>query len=267
MDPHALNAVVELARAHGLPHRDAVVLKDGSNLLVHLRPAPVVVRVATFTAFIRHDPLPYLQREVALGEHLAAAGAAVVPPADELPAGPHQVGEWWLTAWRHVPHDANAVPAALDVLHSLDELRVALAGFAGDLPAYGPVAADLDLALACCVEHRLLPAGEADELRARRDELLAVVASLPRQAQHGDAHPRNVLVTAGGIVWNDLEDCCAASPLWDLATLARRDTSGAVLAVAEERYGVDATRAMVGLRDVQGRVWTVLHDARSTLVG
>jgi hypothetical protein len=261
----ALTAVVELARTHGLPTDDLVVLKDGSNLLVHLAPAPVVVRVATFTAFIRLDPLPWLQREVALGVHLADVGAAVVGPSSLLPPGPHAVGEWWLTAWRHVTHDPSAVADPVDVLAALDELRPALASFSGTLPAYVPASIDLDAALACCGRWSLLPAGEIEAARARRDGLLEAVADLPRQAQHGDAHPRNVLVTSAGIVWNDFEDCCSASPLWDLATLARRDPSGRVRAVAVDRFGADAAEAMLALRDLQAGVWTTLHAARPTI--
>jgi hypothetical protein len=45
----ALEAVLSLARAHGLALRSPVVLRDLSNVLVHLRPAPVVARVATST--------------------------------------------------------------------------------------------------------------------------------------------------------------------------------------------------------------------------
>jgi hypothetical protein len=258
----ALTAVASLARGHGLPVDDLVVLKDGSNLLVRIAPVPVVVRVATFTAFIRIDPLPWLQCEVALGTHLAASGASVVGPSPELPPGPHSVGEWWLTAWQYVPHDPSAIADPLRVLAALDDLRPVLATFGGLLPVYGPVSTDLDAALECCVRCSLLSAEEVAALRTQRDELLSAVAHLPRQAQHGDAHPRNVLVTPGGLVWNDLEDCCSASPLWDLATLARRDPSGAVWSVARDRFGVEAAEAMVALRDIQARVWTLLHAAR-----
>jgi hypothetical protein len=261
----ALTAVASFARGHGLPVDDLVVLKNGSNLLVRIAPVPVVVRVATFTAFIRIDPLPWLQREVALGTHLAASGASVVGPSLELPPGPHPVGEWWLTAWQYVPHDSSAVADSVQVLAALDELRPALASFDGALPTYGPVGADLDAALDCCVRCSLLSVDEVAALRAQRDELLSAVAPLPRQAQHGDAHPRNVLVTPGGLMWNDLEDCCSGSPLWDLATLARRDSSGTVLSVARDRFGAEATETMVALRNIQASVWTLLHDARPHL--
>ena len=242
----------------------SAVLKDGSNLLVHFPGAEVVVRVATFTGFIRRDPMPWLEREVALMGHLAAMGAAVVPPSAHMAPGPYRVGEWCATVWQYVPHVAGAVPEAAEALALLDELHTSMASFTGDLPAYGPVAGDLDLALDRCAEHGLLDPDEIDHIRSQRAALLALVDGLPRQAQHGDAFPRNTLVTPDGPVWNDFEDCCSASPLWDLAVMARRDGTGLVRQVAEERFGADAVGWMIGLRELQSRVWTVLHDARAT---
>jgi len=239
------------------------VLLDGSNLLVHLTPAPVVIRVATFTAFIRHDPAPWLRREVSLATYLAGVGASVVPPYDEVAAGPHLVDGWWMTVWRHVPHDPTVVASVRELLRSLDELHEALLGYPGELPLLGPATSDLDLALVCCVDNGLMSAAGAAQIVAQRDELLPLVSALPFQAQHGDAHPRNVLVAADGqLLWNDFEDSCSASPLWDLAVLARRDESGVAALAARDRYGPAAFDAMLGLRSPQGDVWTVLHTAR-----
>jgi hypothetical protein len=42
-------AAASLANQHGLRYDDIEVLKHGSNLLVRLAPAPVVLRIATFT--------------------------------------------------------------------------------------------------------------------------------------------------------------------------------------------------------------------------
>lgn len=251
-----------VADATGLDGR-SVVLKDGSNLLVHVPDADVVVRVATFTGFIRRDPMPWLEREVALMTHLAVACAAVVPPSPHVAPGPYRVGEWCMTVWQHVPHQVGAVPSAAEALASLDELHAAMATFAGELPVYGPVAADLDRALDRCAEFHLLGQGDIDDIRSRRAVLLALVDPLPRQAQHGDAFPRNTLLTPDGPVWNDFEDCCSASPLWDLAVMARRDDTGLVRGVAEQRFGAEAVAWMIELRELQARVWTVLHDARA----
>ncbi len=259
----ALAAALALGAQHGLPTGSPEILLDGSNLLVHLLPAPVVIRVATFTAFIRHDPSPWLRREVSLATYLAGVGASVVPPCDEIAPGPHLVDGWWMTVWRHVPHDPTAVASVRELLPALDELHQALAGYSGELPLLGPATSDLDLAVACCVDNGLLAPAAAADIVARRSELLPLVSGLPSQALHGDAHPRNVLVAADGqLLWNDFEDSCVGSPLWDLAVLSRRDDSGAAAQVADDRFGTAAFEAMLGLRALQGDVWTVLHSAR-----
>ena len=91
----ALAAGQALAARYGLRSGTPVVLKDGSNLLVHLAPAPVVLRIASFTALIRGDPLPWLEREVVLVTYLASVGAAVMPPSDSS-----RRGRTWWTAGR-----------------------------------------------------------------------------------------------------------------------------------------------------------------------
>jgi hypothetical protein len=53
-----LEAATILVGDHRVRFDELVILKDGSNLLVHLAPAPVVLRIATFTARIRLEPLP-----------------------------------------------------------------------------------------------------------------------------------------------------------------------------------------------------------------
>lgn len=246
-----------------MPTGSPEVLLDGSNLLVHLAPAPVVIRVATFTAFIRHDPSPWLRREVSLATYLTGVGASVVPPCDEIAPGPHLVDGWWMTVWRHVPHDPTVVATVRELLPALDELHAALAGYPDELPLLGPATSDLDLALACCVDNGLLAPTAAAGIVGRRAELLPLVSALPSHALHGDAHPQNVLVAVNGqLLWNDFEDSCVGSPLWDLAVLARRDESGAAAKVACDRFGAVAYEAMLGLRALQGDAWTVLHTAR-----
>jgi hypothetical protein len=56
-----LEAAAALATQHGLRYDEIDVLEHGSNLLVRLAPAPVVLRIATFTALIRGDPLSCLE--------------------------------------------------------------------------------------------------------------------------------------------------------------------------------------------------------------
>jgi hypothetical protein len=240
------------------------VLKDGSNLLVHLAPAPVVLRVATFTALIRGNGLPWLEREVSLVSYLAEVGASVMPPSDLVPPGPHIVGGWAMSAWQFVDHERGIVPDPLTALRALDELHEAMRGFRGEMPLLVPAVDDLDRAIQFGVDREVIGAGAADELRGRRDSLLEdLLSSAPQiQAQHGDAFRRNSLVTKTGVVWIDFEDCCSGPLLWDLATLIRQGGGEQVAAVVRARFGDVAMRNAIALRQVQVDVWNILHDAR-----
>ena len=264
-EPSALAAAAALAHAHRIRFEELVVLKDGSNLVVQLFPAPVVLRIATFTARIRRDPLPWLQREADLVSYLASVRAPVMPPTDLMPVGPHVVDGWAMTAWTYVEHRPGAVPDAPSALAALDELHTALRGFPGDLPLLNPAADDLDRAVVFGLAEGLFTRDEADEIRGRRDTVLAevVAAATDRQALHGDAFPKNSLVTDRGIVWIDFEDCCSGPTVWDHATLLRRIDDEATATEIRRHHGRDALEAAVALRGIQADVWTVLHDARA----
>jgi hypothetical protein len=95
-----LEPAVSLARSHGLAVENPIVLRDLSNLLVHLQPSPVVARVATTTAAARGGGLEWLSREVDLAAFLVTRGAPVVAPAAELPPGPHLHEGWPITFWQ-----------------------------------------------------------------------------------------------------------------------------------------------------------------------
>jgi hypothetical protein len=239
-------------------------MKDGSNLVVHLAPAPVVVRVATFTARIRVEALPWLRREVELVTYLASVGAAVMPPSDLVPPGPHEIGGWVMTAWQYVEHEPGIVPAADVSFAAIDELHAALRGYPGELPLLVPAADDLDRAIAFGVGEGLIERSRAADLRERRDRVLAEVlaGTTPPQALHGDAFPKNSLVTESGIVWIDLEDCCSGPLVWDLATWLRPVPDERIAAIVRRRHGSEALEAATVLRRLQEEVWNVLHDAR-----
>ena len=258
-------AVARLAASHRVRFDELVVLKDGSNLLVHLAPVPVVLRVATFTAQIRLEPLPWLQREADLVSYLASVGAAVMTPSDAIPVGPHIVGGWAMSAWRYVDHRPGEIPDDRSALAALDELHEAMRGYPGDLPLLNPAADDLDRAIAFGVGQGLFSSDQADDIRGRRDVAFGeVVAVAPdRQALHGDAFAQNSLVTDHGIVWIDFEDCCSGPLVWDHAILFRRVEYEAVAAIIRSRHDPDALQAAVALRTLQADVWGVLHEARA----
>lgn len=262
-----LEAAASLADEHGLHYDEIDVLKHGSNLLVRLAPAPVVLRIATFTALIRDTAVPYLEREVSLLSYLASVGASVMRPSDLLPPGPHVVGGWAMSAWRYVVHERGAVPDPITTLHMLDELHAALRAYPGELPLLNPAADDLDRALRFAVRHDVYSAAQAEDLRGRRDLVMAHLLSLVPQSQalHGDAFPRNSLLSPHGLVWIDLEDCCSGPVLWDLAVLIRQGGGERVADIVRRRYGDEAMQAAITLRGFQAEVWTALHDLRARL--
>ncbi len=210
-----------VALANGVECEDAAVVAAGSNVLVHLKPAPVIARVMTGTAVLHGDVERWLAREVAVGAFLGERGLAVAP-SDVLAPGPHHYDGLWMTFWEFVEHDASPpLPRAHELGGSLRELHAALAVFPGELGPLSQVRDWLDRLLAELHPSPSLTEKDIDLLRLDLQALTPTVfeSSLPAQAIHGDASISNLLRTDGGLIWNDLEDVCAGPVQWDVAGL------------------------------------------------
>jgi hypothetical protein len=218
----SLAAAQAVAREHGVACDEAVRIGAGSNVLVHLKPAPVVARVMTGTAVLHDDAEQWLAREVAVAAFVAERTDLVVPPSDILPPGPHVQDGLWMTLWKFVPHDAQAPPPEPRELgRSLRGLHAALADFPGDLAPLSEVRDWLERLLAELRPSPPLTQRDIDWLRFELDALTPAVfeSSLSAQALHGDASMSNLLRTDSGLVWNDLEDVCAGPVAWDISGL------------------------------------------------
>jgi Phosphotransferase enzyme family len=217
----AVAAAQAVALANSVPCEDAVVLAGGSNVLVHLKPVPVVARVMTGTAVLHGDVERWLTREVAVGAFLGERGLAVAP-SDVLAPGPHEYQGLWMTFWEFVAHDASRpLPRAHELGGSLRELHAALAECPGELGPLSDVRDWLDRLLAELQPSPRLTRLDRDLLRSHLQELTPTVfeSSLPAQALHGDASISNLLRTDNGLIWNDLEDTCVGPVHWDVAGL------------------------------------------------
>jgi hypothetical protein len=218
----SLAAAQAVARAHGVACDEAVRIAGGSNVLVHLKPAPVVARVMTATAVLHDDAEQWLAREVAVAAFVAERSDLVVPPSDILPPGPHERDGLWMTLWKFVPHHAQAPPPEpRQIGRSLRRLHAVLADYPGDLPPLSDTRDWLERLLAELRPSPLLTRQEIDWLRSELDALTPAVfeSSLPAQALHGDASMSNLLRTESGPVWIDLEDVCAGPVAWDISGL------------------------------------------------
>lgn len=274
MDPKAIEAALQIARRHGLTNLRATVLHDHCNLILLLEPGGLVARVATTTAEIRGADNPrFLAREVALGLHLSALGAPTVPPAEDVPPGPHESNGYWVTCWRHLDHSLDLIVAPAAVGHSLRQLHAALASFEGDLPIIDPLGEALTIADRL-ERAQVLPARDAAVLRASCERLLpAYRASMETdtiQPLHGDAHAGNFLRTPEGPIWTDFEDTGRGPVAWDLACLAARSQfwgpRDAAIEEALAAYGMEAVPSFstwLEIRALFVLAWTAANAASS----
>jgi hypothetical protein len=268
----ALAAAQAVAREHGVGCDEAVRIAAGSNVLVHLKPAPVVARVMTGTAVLHDDAEQWLAREVAVGAFLAERTDLVVAPSDILPPGPHEQDGLWMTLWKFVPHDPQAPPPEPRELgRSLRELHAALADFPGDLAPLSEIRDWLGRLIAELRPSPPLTQRDIDWLRFELDALTPAVfeSSLPAQALHGDVSMGNVLRTDSGLVWNDLEDVCAGPVAWDIAGIvasarARGHSAKFVeeLLAAYGEPGVEGLETFLEAHAVYDVVWQAFEARR-----
>ena len=187
-------------------------------------------------------------------------------PSRLIPPGPHAVDGWQMTAWEYLHHEPGAAPDAGTTLTALDELHRVMAALPDppSLPVLVPAAIDLDVATAFAVRGGLLESERAVALLADRDATLTEVldGTTDRGPLHGDAFPRNSLITPNGIVWIDLEDCCSGPVVWDDATLLRRTRDPEVERTFVARHGRPLLDAAIRLRGLQEEIWNLIHDAR-----
>lgn len=251
-------AAVAVAAEHGLRTAEPVILAARSNVLVHLRPAPVVARVAFTTSLLRPDARSWFEREIALAGFLAGKGAAAVPPADELPPGPHERDGLPVTFWRHVEPDPDRQPTAEEAGRALRDLHEALRDFPGELPRL--VCHQVEVPrLLDGLEGTLAP----DDLSRLRDVHQRLAETLldprrPVQALHGDAHVRNILPTPDRLLWNDFEDTGSGPIEWDLACFCWMPPWGREAALAAYGPGapsLDELAPWIEARELQGTVW------------
>ena len=226
----AVQAAVETAVGLGLRGVTPVVLKDASNALVHLSPAPVVARVATTAGLLRQPTEAWLRRDLMVATYLHSVGAPVVPPSAELPPGPYvwtspEGDHVALSLWTFVEHDREYKATVEETMTSLHGLHRALRGFPATdgliVPYMGVVLDEIPHWLKWLEVRRLLSGYDLTALREAHWHLAQRLRPChsPTQVLHGDAHRGNLLRTPQGLLWTDFEDTCMGPVAWDIATV------------------------------------------------
>lgn len=245
VEQRALAAACAVAAEQGVPCGQAAVINAGSNVLVHLRPSPVVARVMSGTVVLHEDPERWLSREVAVLSFLAPSGIAVAP-SPLIGSGPYQRDGLWMTFCELVEHRGQAdLSDGAEVLGgALRQLHDELSAFPGDLPGFAELQARITRLLRLLRPSADLTAERIESLEA---SLLALgesvfAAPLPAQPLHGDTSLFNLLRrTSGRLVWNDFEDVLRGPVHWDVAgfliSLELRGADPDFVARALDAYG------------------------------
>lgn len=261
----AVTAAVKAAQRHGLHCDRPEILADGSNVLVHLAPAPVVARVATTTGLVRKPVERWMRLDLEVAGYLAALEFPVVAPSREIAPGPHAQDGLSVTFWEFVEHDRGYTASVQETGQLLRELHVALRGYRGELWRLSPFA-EIPQWLDEVEQWKVMDESDLVMLRRGFDEVASAIDSLrlPEQPIHGDAHKKNVLRTNCGLMWTDFEDACSGPVEWDVACFVR--TSGEDRKTALAAYSADVDPARLEpffeARDLQGAVWGAILSTR-----
>lgn len=210
----AIAAATSVAVSLGLPASDAIVLSDSNRLALRLVPCDVLARVAP----AGHEAA---RLEVELARRLAGTRCPVGLLEPRVDPRVYTRDGFDVTLWIYYePVTPNVSPAgyarALERLHaSMREVDVPSPRFTDRIAEAEQIAASPDLSPELAGADRVFLSGRLGSLRRAIEDRGAV-----EQLLHGEPHPGNVLSTAKGPLFIDLETCCRGPVEFDLAHVA-----------------------------------------------
>lgn len=211
----ALRAATETVLAHGITPDRCEILQNSSTLVVRLTET-LVARVVQDVEGPRQGTA-WFARENDMAAHLTRHGAPVIPLHPDLPPGPHEHLGYPLNFWQFVTA-LDATPDPSEIGRTLFRCHAVLRTFEQELPPLAILHESVDL-LATLERRALLPAASLALLRRHLEASLKILADLPHQPLHGDAHYGNLMQTPQGLLWADWEDAFAGPVEWDVASI------------------------------------------------
>ena len=207
----AIDAAISIARALDLPADEATVVQNSNKLALRLLPCDVFARVAP----AEHEHAAF---EVELAQRLAETGSPVVALEPRVEPRGYERDGFEVTLWTfHEPVAAEISPAAyaeaLERLHAgMRELDIPTPHFTDRVAEAAHIVGDPEHSPTLLHEDREVLATTLRRLRTAICDRGA-----PEQLLHGEPHPGNVLGTATGPLFIDLETCCRGPVEFDLA--------------------------------------------------
>jgi hypothetical protein len=237
MSSEAIATAIEVARGLGLPVRKPVSLRSTNNVVVWLRPTPVVAKVGL-------GRNASLRTELQVALELTALGAPIVSPAQEVPAVVHSRNGLEVTFWQYHAQPSSTDIAGVRVAAAMRRLHTALGRLSpalrASLPSY---LQELQLVQGLLNDPVGLPALTATDRRLLAtvfDKLMVSLAELaPAESHvmlHGSPHSYNVLLVGNEPTFIDFETTCTGPMEWDLAH---------VDAEVEQGYGAPVNEKLI----------------------
>jgi hypothetical protein len=259
----AADAAVAAATTLGVACAEPAVLADGANVIVHLRPSPVVAKVAASTPAVRADAGAWLQRELDLALFLTRAGAPVMAPSREVPATVHHRDGHVMSFWTYLRPVGPGVPDEGTVGSMLRDLHAVLRTYPGSPLVLAPLG---DIPAFLTRPQTLLSAADVCLLTETYTRLTGDLAAAAASGQvlHGDAGVGNLMAADGRWVWHDFEDTCSGPVAWDLAatTASPRLDRSRILADYGDHVDPLQLRTCEQLRRLHLTIWYALYAER-----
>ncbi|WP_075744052.1 phosphotransferase family protein [Actinoalloteichus sp. GBA129-24] len=235
----AVAAAVAAGRDLGLTVTEPAVLHDMFSVVVHLAPAPVVVRVPVVVPPSADLDIQSARQQIELDvvAWLAEQGTPVIPPSPLVPREPVRRNGFSMTFWQLVAIDESAVPDYVDNARLVPDLHAALRDYPGELPFLSAAEPRMvrDALTDLATRPDLIDAADLDRARrewaileplvSSRAEFEAAFPGIDLQPIHGDAPAYNIVATTDGVLYSDFELVTLGPVEWDLAAFGPESES------------------------------------------
>lgn len=210
-----IRAATETAIAHGIVPDRCDILQNGSTLVLRLTDS-LVARVVQDLDGPRQGTA-WFGRENAVAQHLARAGAPVIPMHPEIPPGPHEHSGYPINFWQFVTRIPEE-PTPDQIGRTTFRCHEVLRDFSESLPELAILTESVDL-METLERRGLFPTKTLAMLEKRLRSSIAGLEGGVYQPLHGDAHLGNLMSTTIGLLWTDWEDTFSGPVEWDLASV------------------------------------------------
>ncbi|MDN5688669.1 MAG: phosphotransferase [Brachybacterium sp.] len=207
----AITAAQELLASLELDDEEAVVLHDSNRLTVLLLPCDLVARIGPISP-------GGAELEIDRALRLAAVGAPVGTLDPRTPPRVHVRDGFEITLWAHHAQRSDRELSPACYADALARLHMAMREADLDVP---PLSERVGSALSLVDDPGRTPRLTGPDRAFLHETLIGLGAEIERrgthQVLHGEPHPGNILDTAEGPLFIDLETCCTGPVEFDLA--------------------------------------------------